>query len=237
MSPTNVHNKLKEIIETIPCEPSQGFHEKTIKLRPPGELTYRTDILYQAHETLQLVNLQAFLVKQSDLNPRNGDNKNQFIQRVIQKADIRIFENIKIRKNWQRPKRKLAWCQNIFQKLHRNRKYKYGFTVLRGGFIQISHPLPVFDNPYGYPIRVPRLPHGAPQSIFSLRLRIYIDEPCSSSVCSGMVFHYYFFGKTFSNDFVTIISLQWYIDKNCIFSNTFSYLDAKLGSKYQRNKY
>ena len=49
-----------------------------------------------------------------------------------------------------------------------------------------SHPLPVFDNPYGYPIRVWHLPKEAPQSIFSLRLRIYIDEPCSSSVCSGM---------------------------------------------------
>ena len=189
-------NKLKEKIETIPCDPSQGFHEKSIRLRPPLELTYRTDVLFEAYETSQLVNLQAFLIKQSDWNPHNGVNKNQFIQRVIQKADIRIFENIKIRPNWQRPKRNLAWCQNIFQKLHLNRKFKYGFTVLRDGFIQIIHPLPVFDNQYGYPINVPRLPKEAPQSIFSLRLRIYIDEPCSSSVCSGMVI-VIFFGKNF----------------------------------------
>ena len=143
-------NKLKENIETIPCDPSQGFHEKRIQLRPPVELTYRTDVLFQAYETSQLVNVQAFLIKQSNWNPHNRVIKNQFIQRVIQKADIRIFENIKIRQSWKRPKRKLAWCQNIFQKLHLNRKLKYGFNVLRDGFIQISHPLPVFDNPYGY---------------------------------------------------------------------------------------
>ena len=200
------------------------------------ELTYRTDVLFQAYETSQLVNLQAFLIKQSDWNPHNGVNKNQFIQRVIQKADIRIFENIKIRQSWKRPKKKLAWCQNIFQKLHLNRKLKYGFNVLRDGFIQISHPLPVFDNPYGYPMRVPHLPQLAPQTIFSLRLRIYVNEPCSSSVCSGMVFHLSFM-QNFSNDFVTITSIQWYIDKYSVFSDTFSYLDAKVGSLFYGYQY
>ena len=115
----------------------------------PGsvELTYRTDSLVQAHETSQLVTLQAFLINQFDWNhwrsiaSENRLNENQIILRAIQKADIRIFENMKIRKNWQRPKRKLAWCQNIFQKLHLNRKFQFGFTAVKNGFIQIRKVL------------------------------------------------------------------------------------------------
>ena len=122
-----------------------------IRLNSPSipdsvELTYRTDYVFQAHETSQLVNLQAFLVKQFDWNhwssitSQSKLNKNQ-IQRVIQKAENRIFENIKIRKNWQRPKRSPAWCQNIFQKLHLERKFRLGFTTVDDGFIQIRNVL------------------------------------------------------------------------------------------------